>query len=49
MHTATKVLERITFTTNMKDWHDAELVIEAVPEKIELKKEVFSFLNLKVL
>ena len=40
-----EVLSRITFTTNMNDGHDCDLVIEAVPEKIELKKEVFKQLD----
>lgn len=40
-----EVMGRITFTTDMNEGHDAELVIEAVPEKIELKKEVFSQLD----
>lgn len=42
---AEQILERITFTTNMADGHDCELVIEAVPEKIELKKQVFKQLD----
>src|SRR5690625_357333 len=40
-----EVMGRITFTTDMNEGHDAELVIEAVHEKIELKKEVFSQLD----
>lgn len=40
-----EVLNQITFTTNMSDGHDCDLVIEAVPEKIELKKEVFKQLD----
>jgi 3-hydroxybutyryl-CoA dehydrogenase len=36
-----KILGKITFTTNMEDGKDSDLVIEAVPEKLEIKKEVF--------
>lgn len=40
-----EVMDKITFTTNMNDGQDCDLVIEAVPEKIELKKEVFKQLD----
>lgn len=40
-----EVINKITFTTNMNDGQDCDLVIEAVPEKIELKKEVFKQLD----
>lgn len=39
------ILERIRFTTNMEDGKDGDLVIEAVPEKLEIKKEVFKKLD----
>lgn len=35
------VLARIKGTTNTKDFSDCDLVIEVVPENIDLKKEVF--------
>ena len=35
-------LARIKGTTNSKDFSDCELVIEVVPENIDLKKEVFA-------
>ncbi len=42
---AEEILNRITFTTNMSDGKNCDLAIEAVPEKIELKKEVFKKLD----
>ncbi|MFZ4453552.1 3-hydroxyacyl-CoA dehydrogenase family protein [Salibacterium aidingense] len=39
------VLNRITFTTNAEDGKNSDIAIEAVPEKIELKKEVFQTLD----
>jgi len=36
------VLARIKGTTNTKDFSDCDLVIEVVPENIDLKKEVFA-------
>ncbi|MGJ9457835.1 3-hydroxyacyl-CoA dehydrogenase family protein [Oceanobacillus sp. CF4.6] len=39
------ILNRITFTTNMNDGKDGDLVIEAVPERLEIKKEVFKQLD----
>jgi 3-hydroxybutyryl-CoA dehydrogenase len=42
----TAILERITFTTNIEEAvSDADLIIEAVLENIELKKEVFKKLD----
>ncbi|MCK5589664.1 MAG: 3-hydroxybutyryl-CoA dehydrogenase, partial [Dehalococcoidales bacterium] len=35
-------LARIKGTTNSKDFSDCDLVIEVVPENIDLKKEVFA-------
>lgn len=35
------IFERMTYSSNIGDVKDAELIIEAVPEKIELKKSVF--------
>lgn len=35
------IFERMTYSGNIGDAKDAELIIEAVPEKIELKKAVF--------
>ena len=39
------IFERIRFTTSMEDLANAELVIEAVPERMELKAEVFAQLD----
>ncbi|MGN6332527.1 MAG: 3-hydroxyacyl-CoA dehydrogenase family protein [Motilibacteraceae bacterium] len=36
---------RVTFSTSMEDLADADLVIEAVPEHLELKQEIFSALD----
>lgn len=36
---------RVTFTTSMEALADADLVIEAVPEHLELKQEIFSALD----
>nr|WP_275585740.1 3-hydroxybutyryl-CoA dehydrogenase [Geodermatophilus sabuli] len=39
------VLERIRFSTSLEDLAHAELVVEAVPERMELKREIFSALD----
>ena len=39
------IFARITFSTVMEDLKDAELVVEAVPEKLELKRSIFSQLE----
>jgi 3-hydroxybutyryl-CoA dehydrogenase len=39
------IFERIRFSTSLEDLANAELVIEAVPERMELKAEVFSQLD----
>jgi 3-hydroxybutyryl-CoA dehydrogenase len=39
------ILTRITGTTNTEDFHDCDLVIEAIVEKLDLKKSVFSRLD----
>src|SRR5688572_17083844 len=39
------IFERIRFTTSLDDLASAELVIEAVPERMELKTEVFTKLD----
>jgi len=39
------VLARIKGTTNSKDFSDCDLVIEVVPENIDLKKEVFASID----
>ncbi len=36
---------RVRFTTSMDDLADVDLVIEAVPERLELKREVFAALD----
>lgn len=38
-------LARLSWTTDVKDLADVDLIIEAVPEDIELKKKVFSELD----
>src|SRR3954447_11761177 len=39
------LLERIRYSTSLEDMGSAELVIEAVPERMELKTEVFAQLD----
>jgi 3-hydroxybutyryl-CoA dehydrogenase len=39
------VIERIRFSSSLEDLSNAELVIEAVPERMELKAEVFAKLD----
>src|SRR3954451_3751332 len=39
------IFERIRFTTSLEDLANAELVIEAVPERMELKADVFTQLD----
>lgn len=38
-------MSHITFTTELTDGKDCDLVIEAVPEKLHLKKEIFKKLD----
>jgi 3-hydroxyacyl-CoA dehydrogenase len=38
-------IARFSFTTKLDDLRDCDLIIEAVPENLELKKSVFSELN----
>ena len=40
-----ELVGRVTFTTSLEDLAAAELVIEAVPERLDLKQEVFSALD----
>jgi 3-hydroxybutyryl-CoA dehydrogenase len=40
-----RLLGRITYTTALPDLADADLVVEAVPESLELKAEVFAQLD----
>ncbi|WP_085994378.1 3-hydroxyacyl-CoA dehydrogenase family protein [Oceanobacillus senegalensis] len=40
-----RILSHITFTTNMEDGKDSDLVVEAVPEKLEIKQQVFKQLD----
>jgi 3-hydroxybutyryl-CoA dehydrogenase len=40
-----ELLERITFTTALADLADADLIIEAVPERLELKSQIFTELD----
>jgi 3-hydroxybutyryl-CoA dehydrogenase len=39
------LLERIAFTTSLDDLADVDLVVEAVPEQLELKRSVFAQLD----
>jgi 3-hydroxybutyryl-CoA dehydrogenase len=39
------IFSRIRFSSNLEDLKDVELVVEAVPEKLELKREIFSRLE----
>lgn len=39
------LLDRITFTTHLGDLASADLVIEAIPERLELKRELFGKLD----
>lgn len=39
------LLDRITFTTDLKDLADVDLVVEAIPESLELKASVFTELE----
>ena len=41
----TAMLERITFTSSLEDLAEAELVVEAIPERMELKADVFARLD----
>jgi 3-hydroxybutyryl-CoA dehydrogenase len=41
----TTLLSRITYTTSLADVADAELVIEAVPEHLDLKQKIFTELD----
>jgi 3-hydroxybutyryl-CoA dehydrogenase len=40
-----ELLEHITFTTALTDLADADLIIEAVPERLELKSQIFTELD----
>ena len=40
-----EAMQRITFTTDLKDLADVQMVIEAVPEQLELKQQVFAELD----
>jgi 3-hydroxybutyryl-CoA dehydrogenase len=39
------IFDRITFSTSLEDLADCHLVIEAVPEKLELKQHIFTELD----
>ncbi|HEY2297385.1 MAG TPA: 3-hydroxybutyryl-CoA dehydrogenase [Jatrophihabitans sp.] len=40
-----ELLERITYSTNLKDLADVDIVIEAVPEHLDLKRAIFTELD----
>jgi 3-hydroxybutyryl-CoA dehydrogenase len=40
-----QLLDRITLTTSLEDLKDADLVVEAVPEHLDLKQQVFTELE----
>ena len=40
-----EILGRLTYSGNMEDVKDAMIIVEAVPAKIELKKEIFAKLE----
>ena len=40
-----ELIGRITFSTSLKDLHDADFVVEAVVESLEVKKEIFRQLD----
>src|SRR6058998_717476 len=42
---ADAALARLSFTTSLEDLKDADLIIEAVPEDLELKKKAFAELD----
>lgn len=43
--TALQVMDLVSFTTDLNDLKDCDLIIEAVPEKLELKQSVFAELD----
>ncbi|MEX1022694.1 MAG: 3-hydroxyacyl-CoA dehydrogenase family protein, partial [Dehalococcoidia bacterium] len=42
---AHEAMQRISFTTEVKDLADCDMVVEAVPEKLDLKQRVFAELD----
>ena len=42
---AQQVIDNVGFTTELKDLADVDLIIEAIPEKLELKQHVFEELD----
>jgi 3-hydroxybutyryl-CoA dehydrogenase len=42
---AAEAIDRVTLTTDLADLNDCQFIIEAVPEKLELKQQVFKELD----
>lgn len=43
--TAAQVIDLVSYTTNVEDLADCDMIIEAVPENLELKQQVFEELD----
>ena len=43
--TASQVIDLVSFTTDIQDLKNCDVIIEAVPEKLALKQEIFAELD----